>query len=198
MLRAQSAHGGELQTHREQNDGMRLVVVAALVAAMPVVALVGCTSATPTTQVTVPGLIGGAGATPAAPITSTDVCAAVPAATAARASGWRVTGATAEQTAYGGSTASGCRYTAPEGALRLLVIPGGGDAAIRALMASPDLGGGAITVTGVGDAAQAALRGIAVRYGQDVVAVVDTPTGATLPLAATQRLAASLHDALTR
>jgi hypothetical protein len=173
-------------------------VAHGIVAAALVVGLAGCTSAEPVTQVTVPGLIGGAGGTPAPPIASTDVCAAMPAAAAAKASGWRLSSATDEQPTYGAATASACSYAGADGTLRLLVIPGGGDAAIAALMASPELGGGTITVTGLGDAAQAALHGIAVRYGQDVVAAIDTPTGAALPLATTQRIASSLHDALAR
>jgi hypothetical protein len=172
------------------------VVVAALLLALA--GLAGCTSATPTNAVTVPGLIGGNAGTPAPPIASTDVCAAVPVAAAAKTSGWRLASATAEQPTYGSSTASACTYTGAAGTLRLLVIPDGGDAAITALMGSPELGGGTITVTGLGDAAQAALHGIAVRYGQDVVAAIDTPAGDPLPLATTQRLATSLHDALAR
>jgi hypothetical protein len=186
---------------RDQNGGVKvahgIVAVALATVALPAL-LAGCTSAEPVTKVTVPGLIGGAGGTPAAPIATTDVCAAMPVAAVAKASGWRLAGATAEQPTYGTVTASACTYTGSSGTLRLLVIPDGGDAAVTALMASPELGGGTITVTGLGDAAQAALHGIAVRYGQDVVAVVDTPAGTALPLATTQGLATSLHDALAR
>lgn len=176
----------------------RGIVAIALAAGALASVLAGCTSATPVTTVTVPGLIGGTGGTPAPPIATTDVCAAVPVAAAAATSGWRLASAATAQPVYGDRPGSACDYTSPEGTLRLLVIPGGGDAAITAVITSPDLGGGTITVTGLGDAAQAALHGIAVRYGQDVVAVVDTPVGAALPLATTQRLASSLRDALAR
>jgi hypothetical protein len=177
---------------------MRIRVVVAATALLAVLA--GCTSAvTPVPQVSVPGLLGAGGATATArPLGSSDVCAAFPVRAVAKDSGWRLTSGAPATSQAGPAAAAECRYSGADGTLRLLVVPGGGDAALTALIASPELGGGAIVVTGLGDAAQAALRGIAVRYGDDVLAVVDDPVRAALPLAVTRRLVVTLRDRLSR
>jgi hypothetical protein len=177
---------------------MRIRVPLAAVALAA--ALAGCTSGvTPVPQVSIPGLVGGGDApTTAVPLAGTDVCAAFPLRPAARASRWRLASAAPVASTVGGVTASGCRYTGADGDLRLLIIPGGGDRALRALIASPELGGGTIVITGVGDAAQAAIDGIAVRYGDDVLAVIEKPAGAPLRLATAERLVDSLRTRLAR
>lgn len=175
--------------------------IRAVVAAMGLVlALAGCTTGvTPVPQVSVPGLLGGGGSTtPTGPLGTSDVCAAFPPRAVAKDSGWRLTAAAPGTSRVGAVAAVECTYTGSDGSLRLLLAPGGGDAALTALIASPELGGGAIVVTGVGDAAQAALHGIVVRYGDDVLAVVEQPASSPLSLAATRRLVVSLRDRLAR
>jgi hypothetical protein len=175
---------------------MRIRVVVAATALLA--ALGGCTSGvTPVPQVSVPGLLGGdRSPATAGPLGSSDVCSAFPARAVAKDSGWRLTSTVRATSRAGSAVADECRYSGADGTLRLLVVRGGGDAALTALIASPELGGGAIVVTGLGDAAQAALRGIVVRYGDDVLAVVDDPTGAALPFAVTRRLVVALRNRL--
>jgi hypothetical protein len=175
---------------------IRPVVVASVL----LLCLAGCTSTTaPAPQVSVPGLMGGGGTTATTgPVVTSDVCAAFGLRAVAKASGWRLTSAVSGTSSAGSARALQCTYSGADGTLRQLVAPGGGDAALTALIASPDLGGGAIVVTGLGDAAQAALDGIVVRYGDDVLAVIEKPATTALPLAITQRLVVSLRDRLTR
>ncbi|GAA2084763.1 hypothetical protein GCM10009840_22100 [Pseudolysinimonas kribbensis] len=173
---------------------------AVIAAAAVLLSLAGCTSgASPVPRVSIPGLLGGGGATGTAqPLDTSDICAVFPVAAVATSSGWRLSSATAGTSTAGSAPAVQCTYSGVDGTLRLLAAPGGDDAALTALIASPDLGGGAIVVTGLGDAAQAALDGIVVRYGDDVLAIVEKPATTALPLAITQRLVISLRDRLTR
>jgi hypothetical protein len=176
---------------------MRMVAVATALG----LGLAGCTGfAQPTPSVSVPGMFGiGSGTTSGGgPIGSGDVCTAYPTRQVAKDSGWTLTAADASVTAIGGLSPVGCRYAGADGTLQLLVIRGGGDAAITALMSAPELGGGAIAMTGVGDAAQAARDGVAVRYGDDVVAVVEQPAATPLTLATSEHLVTSLKDRLAR
>jgi hypothetical protein len=175
---------------------IRFVLAAAALAAC----LAGCTSGvTPVPQVSIPGLVGGGGpAATAAPLRGTDVCAAFPLRAVAKASGWRLNSATPAASTVGTAASFECRYAGADGVLRLAIVPGGGDAALTALIASPDLGGGAIVVTGVGDAAQAAIDGMVVRYGDDVVAVIEQPAVAPLRLSTAQGLVGSLRGRLAR
>lgn len=177
---------------------MRIPAAAAVAGLLLVLA--GCaTAVTPEPRVSIPGLLGAGEPTGSPrPLGGSDVCTAFPMLAVAKASGWRLTAAARATSSAGPVATSECAYDGPDGTLRLLVAPGGGDAALTALIASPDLGGGAIVVTGLGDAAQAALDGIVVRYGDDVVAVIEKPTATPLPLATAQALVVSLRDRLAR
>lgn len=175
---------------------MRIPIAVAVTGVL--LALAGCASGVaPEPRVSIPGLLGAGGPTASArPLDDSDVCAAFPMRAVAKASGWRLTSAVRTTSTAGPVATSECTYAGPDGTLRLLVAPGGGDAALTALIASPELGGGAIVVTGLGDAAQAALDGIVVRYGDDVVAVIEKPTATPLRLATTRALAVSLRERL--